>query len=225
MAGETQRQLLLDAVLAADIEKARAVVEEFALFGTSLGAITDLVEPVLDIIGKRWETDKLSLAQGYVAAKVAAEIFERTLATATEEVGKALQAGPVVLGNIEDDYHALGRKMVATFLRTSGWLVHDLGNDVSAAEFVDRAVEHGARVIGVSAMTLTSARNIRKVREEINARQLKGRLQLAVGGAVFNIRPELAAELGADGTARNALGAPALFENLWRRSIESEGGR
>lgn len=37
--------------------------------------------------------------------------------------------------------------MVGTFLRTEGWIALDPGNDVSAAAFVDKALEVGARVI------------------------------------------------------------------------------
>ena len=132
--------------------------------------------------------------------------------------------GPVVIGNIEEDFHALGRRMVGTFLRAEGWIVHDLGNDVPATEFVDKALEVGARVIGVSAMMMTTARNVRKVRDEIDNRGLTGRIQLAVGGAVFRVCPGLAEEVGGDGTAPDALGAAGLFDRLWEESVRKEAG-
>jgi methanogenic corrinoid protein MtbC1 len=105
--------------------------------------------------------------------------------------------------------------MVAVFLRAAGWKVVDMGNDVAPADFVAAAVRHGARVIGVSAMMLTTAENIRAVREELDARGLSGRIRLAVGGAVFKLRPELVSEVGGDGTAPSAIQAPALFDILW----------
>lgn len=114
--------------------------------------------------------------------------------------------------------------MVGAFLRARGWTVHDLGNDVPAATFVDKAVEAGARVIGVSAMMLTTARNIKAVREEIDRRGLTGRIQLAVGGAVFRVTAGLAEEIGADGSAANALAAVELAGRLWERSVEMEAG-
>jgi methanogenic corrinoid protein MtbC1 len=63
-------------------------------------------------------------------------------------------------------------------------------------------------------MMQTTALNIRKLRALIDTRGLKGRLQLAVGGAVFNWRPDLVAEVGADGTAQNAAGVDELFKKL-----------
>jgi methanogenic corrinoid protein MtbC1 len=68
-------------------------------------------------------------------------------------------------------------------------------------------------------MMYTTAGNIRKVRHELDKRNLSGRIQLAVGGAVFKLRPELAAEVGGDGTASSCFKTPALFEELWKKSL------
>jgi methanogenic corrinoid protein MtbC1 len=177
------------------------------------------MEPVLEDVGDRWAREQLSLAQGYVAGKVAEDLLLKIHA-ADEEAGTGHAAkGPVVLGNIEDDYHSLGRKLVSVFLQSAGWRVVDLGNDVPAAQFVDAAVEAGARVIGVSAMMYTTASNIRGIRDELDRRRLSGRIQIAVGGAVFKLRPELADEVGGDGTASSGFRAPQLFERLWERSL------
>jgi methanogenic corrinoid protein MtbC1 len=93
-----------------------------------------------------------------------------------------------------------------------------LGNDVLATEFVDKAVELKARVIGISAMMYSTAVNIKKVRDEIDKRKLTNQIKLAVGGAVFRLRPELVAEVGGDGTTGNAMNANLLFEKLWSES-------
>ena len=84
---------------------------------------------------------------------------------------------------------------------------------------MDTAIQHQARVIGVSAMTLTTARNIRHLRDEIDSRGLKGKVQLGVGGAVFILNPSLVEEVGGDGTAKNALIAVSLFDRLWDEAI------
>ena len=73
-----------------------------------------------------------------------------------------------MIGNIEDDFHSLGRQTVCPFLTAAGWEVHDLGNDVPAEQFLDKALEVNASVIGVSAMMQTTALNIRKLRAMID---------------------------------------------------------
>lgn len=185
-------------------------------------AVREILEPVLVEIGERWATDKLSLAQGYVAGKVAEDVLLKMGSASPRPGGE--RKGPVVLGNIEDDHHALGRKMVAIFLAAAGWEVADLGNDVLPTQFVDKAEALGARIIGVSAMMLTTAENILLVRRELDRRGLSGRVQLAVGGAVINLRPELVDMLGGDGTCASAIQAPALFDSLWTRALEAERG-
>lgn len=183
-----------------------------------------VLEPTLVRVGEQWMKDHISLAQGYVAGKVAEDLFEK-LSRRREEAGGVVSKGTVVLGNTEDDYHALGRKMVGVFLKSAGWSIVDLGNDVLAEEFVDAAEEHGASVIGVSAMMFSTAENIRKVRAELDKRQLSGKIHLAVGGAVFRLRPELVQEVGGDLTADNAIKAPEVFDTFWREHISGKEGR
>ncbi|AJE04908.1 corrinoid-binding protein [Geobacter pickeringii] len=206
----------------ADREGANRLIDRWAATHGYQSALSEVLEPLLREVGERWEREDISLAQSFVAGKVAEDILNKALAAAPAGTLREVR-GTVVLGNIEDDYHSLGRRMVGTFLRAAGWGVIDLGNDVPAVEFVDRAVEAGARVIGVSAMMLVTARGIRAVREELDRRGLSGRIMLAVGGAIFKVRPELVAEVGGDGTAENAIAAPALMESLRERSLRGEG--
>lgn len=175
--------------------------------------MAEVLEPVLRTLGESWQASGgMNLAHGYMAAKITEEVLLRVAAESTHS---GVRRGPVVIGNAEDDCHALGRRMVGTFLRAAGWQVEDLGNDVPAATFVDAAVAKGARVIGVSAMMYTTAVNIRQVRGELDRRGLSGHIRLAAGGAVFGLRPDLLAEVGGDGTCANALEVPDLMARLW----------
>jgi methanogenic corrinoid protein MtbC1 len=207
------RQSLLEFILSGNRKEAIDLLDEWARQRNYESTISGILEPVLEDIGNMWIAEKISLAAGYLAGKIA----EDTLMKAHQsEQAVPETKGPVVLGNVEDDYHSLGRKLVGIFLRTAGWKIIDLGNDVTATEFVDAAVNNNAKVIAVSAMMFTTAQNIIKIRQEIDNRGLTGRIKLAVGGAVFKIRPELVEEVGGDGTAVNAVGVPDLMAQLWR---------
>jgi methylmalonyl-CoA mutase cobalamin-binding domain/chain len=218
---ESRRETLYSLILDAEREEALGLLLEHAGAYGFQATVNDLLEPVLERTGEAWHLENLSLAQGYVAGKIAEDLL-----VAAAESGGDLPLdvkGPVVLGNVEDDYHSLGRKMVAVFLRAAGWKVIDLGNDVTPQNFIAAALEHDARVVGVSAMMLTTAENIRALRTEIDAQGLRGKVQLAVGGAVFKLRPELTLEVGGDGTASSAIQAPELFDRLWGKSLEADG--
>lgn len=203
---------LLTAMINADRSAAAALVEQILASGCEpRQVIADILDPAIVRLGQLWEAETMSLAQNFVASKIAEDTLLRCIPDkSVNSHGK----GAVVIGNIEDDFHSLGRKTVGLFLAAAGWEVHDLGNDVPAEELLAKALEVNACVIGASAMMQTTALNIRKLRQLIDDGALAGRIKLAVGGAVFNWRPELVAEVGGDGTAHNAIGADELFMRL-----------
>lgn len=211
MSREDRQQQLIGHILSGDRQEAMAMLAGQAEMLGWRHTVHEIIEPVLDEIGRRWEAEHISLAVGYMAGKIAEEAL---LLAAESDQAMPETKGPVILGNIEDDFHSLGRKLVAIFLRTAGWKVIDLGNDILAEDFVEAAVSHGAKIIGVSAMMLTTAENIAKIRVELDRRGLSGHIKLAVGGAVFKLRPELITEVGGDGTADSAVDAPRLMARL-----------
>jgi methylmalonyl-CoA mutase cobalamin-binding domain/chain len=212
---------LIDAIHLADRQAAHQIIKEWTDLNGYERFFDDIMEPVLSRLGEEWVCqESVTIAQVYVAARIAEDVLVQIASQMSDTVHPGQHKGPVVFGNIEDDFHSLGRKMVVTFLRINGWEVIDLGNDISPKQFVDTAEQVGARVIGVSAMTLTTSRNITRLREEIDARGLKGKINLAVGGAVFNVYPALVEEVGGDGTATNAMSAVPLFERLYEAAIQ-----
>ncbi len=222
---------LVTAILGANRKSANHLLERFAQeYGFDL-TVTKILEPSLERIGLMWEkTAEVSLAQGYVAGKIAEDFMTKMVEQCNGNQSLKINVSKnewmynkeselyskkiAVIGNIEDDYHALGRKLVGTFLTMAGWQVHDLGNDVPAEDFVQTAIEKDANVIGASAMMYSAAMNIAKVREEIDKQNIAKKIKLAVGGAVFRLKPELVQEVGGDGTAPNAVKAPLLFHEL-----------
>lgn len=212
MVNEVQDDFLA-AIQESDRLRAIEIAKEWADLHGYDAVFPEVIDPVLQRIGRDYENGvSVSMAYGYIAAKVCEEILN----LAVKKLGEVtvVQRGTVVLGNIEDDFHALGRRMVGVFLSTAGWKVIDLGNDVPAANFVTAAKEHDALVIGVSAMMQTTALGIAAVRTELNQQGLSGRVKLAVGGAIFALRPDLVQQVGGDGTARNAFQAPKLIASL-----------
>lgn len=221
---ENAREQLLNAILGAYRPEANKILEQWAEKNGYDDAVISILEPTLERIGSIWETTQnVSLAQAYVAGKISEDFMTKVAEKYSDSAVHTEKKGAVVIGNIEDDYHSLGRKMVSIFLRSAGWQVYDLGNDVPAGDFVDEAVRTGAKFVAASAMMYTTAMNIKKIRQELDKRGLGGKIKLVAGGAVFRLRPELVNEVGADGTAGNAILAPALFDKLLSE-LKSAGG-
>ncbi len=206
---------LQEAVEDADLRTGRMLLGSIAATYGYDALVLDVFEPLLTTIGERMRRNEIPLAQSYMFSALAEEMMDTYGAVsggATPE-GAPLK-GPVVMANIEDDCHPLGRKIVSSLLRIHGWQVYDLGIDVEAETIVDEAIKTGASAIGVSAMIFSTAENIIRVRRAIDASGYNNRIRLVVGGAVFRLRPELVEEVGADATAPNAFSALAIFDAL-----------
>lgn len=214
---------LLNLIFAADRHAAVDFVDTWAREHNYTDAIHTLLEPAMREFGIQWSQDEnISLAQGYIAGKIAEDVVSRAFAEYNPAASATDSRRSIVIGNAEDDYHQLGRRLVGSFLTMHGWHVIDLGNDVLAEEFIDTAVENNARIIGVSAMMYDNALNVSKIREGLLRRNLNGHIQLAVGGAIFNENRTLVEEVGGDGTAVNAITALNMFNDLWQRSLDME---
>ncbi len=206
---EKYKKILFDFILNADRIKASEFLDGLGLALGYSFVLKEILEPVLLEVGERWQKE-LSLAHGYIAGKIAEDFLLK--ASQSNDFKKTVKPkGVVVIGNVEGDYHALGRKMLRIFLTAAGWDVYDLGNDVISSDFINKAIEVNAQIIGVSSMIYSTALNIKKIREEINNRNLNSKIILAVGGAVFNLRSELVDEVGGDITAKNAIEADNIF--------------
>jgi len=215
-----KQELIAELINNGEKDDAVKKLVEWAENDSFKNVIFNILDPLLVRWGKLWMQGKLSLAHGYLSGKVAEELFFK--ATQSKEFAlKDFQTkGTIILGNIEDDFHPLGRKLVNIFSQANGWHIIDLGNDVTAETFVNEAIENQAHIIAVSAMMFTTAKNIEKVKTLLEKEKMAGKIQLAVGGAVFKIRPELVNEVGGDGTAPSAMAAPELFDKLYKKSMQ-----
>ena len=210
------RKQWLDAIISINRKKANEIMENWIEDNGSERVFTDILRPALEEIGQIWSEHKdITFAQVYVATTIAEDAIIKV-----HEKGQDMiktNGSKVILGNSEDDYHSLGRRLVETSMKAAGWNVIDLGVDVLAEDFVDSAISEGAEVIMISAMLYSTALNIRKVRDEINKRGYQGKIKLIVGGAVFSVKENLWKEVGADAFGRSALDAGKLAEEVLNR--------
>ena len=112
-------------------------------------------------------------------------------------------AGTVVMGTVKGDLHDIGKNLCIMMLRGAGFVVHDLGVDTSADEFSDAVDEHGAQLVGMSALLTTTMPNMGVVINHFEEMGLRDEVRMMVGGAP--VTQEFADEMGADGYGENAV--------------------
>ena len=120
--------------------------------------------------------------------------------------------GTVIMGTVKGDLHDIGKNLCIMMLQGSGFEVVDLGVDTSADEFIDAIEEHGAPILGMSALLTTTMPNMGRTIEAIIDAGLRDEVQIMVGGAP--VTQEFADDMGADGYGKDALDCVALAKTL-----------
>jgi methylmalonyl-CoA mutase cobalamin-binding domain/chain len=103
-----------------------------------------------------------------------------------EGIQKKDSIGNVVIGTVKGDIHDIGKNIVSTLLRGSGFEVVDLGVDVSTEKFIEAIKESGAKVLGMSALLSTTYPEMKNVVNAINEAGLREYVKIIIGGAPVN---------------------------------------
>ena len=94
-----------------------------------------------------------------------------------------LSLGAVVLSTPKGDIHDIGKDIVATLFKVSGFEVMDLGVDVAPEAIVDAVTESGAKIIAMSALITPTFESMKRAVELLEERQMrKGRYVIIGGG-------------------------------------------
>jgi 5-methyltetrahydrofolate--homocysteine methyltransferase len=110
--------------------------------------------------------------------------------------------GVVVIGTAQGDLHDIGKNLVAMMLEGAGFKVVNLGRDVAPEKFVTAVEEHGATVVGISALMTTTMPAMKRTIDALVKAGLRERVKVMVGGAP--VSQAFADEIGADGYARDS---------------------
>jgi 5-methyltetrahydrofolate--homocysteine methyltransferase len=94
--------------------------------------------------------------------------------------------GKVVLATVYGDVHDIGKSLVNTILANNGYTVFDLGKQVPVNTIVDTAIEVGADAIGLSALLVSTSKQMPLAVQELDRRGLK--IPVMIGGAAINRR-------------------------------------
>ena len=201
-----------DAMMGLDAPGAKQVIQTALAADVAPEAIVlDIFCPAMDRFGVLQANQEITLSEIYAVARIGDNVLDQLMPLMPKS--KRI-AGTVVVGTVAGDFHGMGAKIVGTFLRMAGFVVHELGINVPAAAFVNTAVEKGASVICASTLLLHTLDRIREIRHLLQERQLEERIKLVVGGAPFNFDDQLYKTVHADATAVNAMDAIEVVSQL-----------
>ncbi len=150
-----------------------------------IGAVPTLNEvllPAMKEVGDKFGAGELILP--FVLQS--AEVMKRAVARLERYLDKleGYTKGTVVVATVFGDVHDIGKSLVNTILTNNGYTVIDLGKQVPISTIVDAAIEHDATAIGLSALLVSTSKQMPACVQELNARGLQ--FPVLVGGAAIN---------------------------------------
>ena len=150
-----------------------------------IGAVPTLNEvllPAMKEVGDKFGAGELILP--FVLQS--AEVMKRAVAQLEKYLDKieGYTKGTVVLATVFGDVHDIGKSLVNTILTNNGYTVVDLGKQVPIQTIVDAAQEHDATAIGLSALLVSTSKQMPACIQELQAKGLS--YPVLIGGAAIN---------------------------------------
>lgn len=166
--------------------------------------------PGINKVGELFDVGSLFIPELIISAKAmqnAADIINAAIPENDRQV-----QGRFLIGTVEGDVHDIGKTIVVSLLKASGFVVRDLGRDVSTERFIKEADDFNADIIGTSSLLTTTMPAQQKLENALKTAGLKERYKTMVGGAPVTQR--WASKIGADAFAENATVCVKLAKEL-----------
>jgi methanogenic corrinoid protein MtbC1 len=187
-------ELMKTQILAFNEEELLKTIDEAINSGIApADIISKGLSPGLEVVGEKFETGEFFLPELMLSGNIMKRVLDKIRPYMSSSGG-----GPpkkVLIGTVEGDIHHIGKNIVTAVLEGDGYEVHDLGEDVPPAAFLDKAREMGPDIIALSALISVS---VSKMAETISALKDNNiRIPVVVGGAALTEKN--AKTIGADG--------------------------
>lgn len=161
----------------------------------------------MSIVGEKFKANEIYVPEMLVAARAMKEgvgLLKPLLAS-----DQSVIVGKFIIGTVEGDLHDIGKNLVAMMIESAGFVVIDLGVDVSTEKFIEAIRENpDCHLVGLSALLTTTMPSMKKSVAAIIEAGLKNQVKILVGGAP--ITQEFADAIGADAFATDAASAAMI---------------
>ncbi len=202
MVGQLEQTLL-----AIDRQGAREIVEAVLQASDPVSCVESVMAPALERIGDGWETGTVSLSQVYMSGRICEAFMEELLPLDSRDS----RAEPGMALAVLEDYHMLGKRLVAFVLRANGLGFMDYGR-VQTRDLVRQVERDRIKILLISTLMLPSALQIKEVVRLLAERGLD--VKIIAGGAPFRFDRELFREVGADAAADRASEVVTLIRQV-----------
>ena len=176
-------------------------------------SLLKIIGDIMKFVGDQFEQEEIFLPELIGSAETVKVVIDEVLDPAIRAAGEEKKTmGKIVIGTVESDVHSIGKDLVGSFLFSNGFEVYNLGVEVTADQFISKAEEIGADIIGLSSLLTMSMDFQKRVIEELKKRGLRKKYKVIVGGSPTS--EDWAENIGADGWADDAIETITLVKKL-----------
>ena len=194
------------ALLSLNRNEAGMILQKAVQYGSPIDVASELVVKTLERIGNAWEEGQVALSQVYMSGVICEELVDRILPPQSPVRKDQPPMGIAVF----EDFHLLGKRIIYSSLRASGFELIDLGNGLKSQDVIELVDKHKIKILLLSVLMLPSALRIKNLSAQLNERNVK----LIVGGAPFRFDQNLWKEIGADATGKNPTEALEIIHEM-----------
>ncbi|MGN1389320.1 MAG: corrinoid protein [Bulleidia sp.] len=206
-------QKCFNAIVEADEDMATEAIEEGKDEGlTAVEMLQEGFSKGMNELGDQFGRGEIFLPELIFATevmKIATDAVDEELEGQGQDAEKA---GVVVIGTVEGDVHDIGKGICVSMLKASGLDVYDLGREVPAETFIEKAKEVHADIIGSSALLTTTMTVQQTIEEKLEEEGMKGKIKTMVGGSPVTRR--WADKIGATAYSEDASECCAVAKEL-----------
>jgi 5-methyltetrahydrofolate--homocysteine methyltransferase len=151
---------------------------------SAVKVLNEVLLPAMKVVGDKFGNGELILPFVLQSAEVMKTAVSHLEAYLDKQAGTS--KGKMVLATVYGDVHDIGKNLVKTILSNNGFEVVDLGKQVPAETIISRAVEENADAIGLSALLVSTSKQMQLIVNELDRRGLA--IPVLIGGAAINDR-------------------------------------
>ncbi len=194
----------MQALLSLDRLSAKQILADQNHRITPIQFVEEVVVVALERMGVGWQEGTIALSQVYMAGRICEDLVDEILPPGHPKRKDQPKMAICVLA----DHHKLGKVIVYSLIRASGFDLSDYGT-MEVDGLVDRVKTDKIEILLISVLMLPSALQVKKLREKLIEVNLN--VKIIVGGAPFRFDDQLWQEVGADAMCRTASEAVAII--------------
>jgi 5-methyltetrahydrofolate--homocysteine methyltransferase len=181
-AGLTAEERIHQQILHRKKDRIEALIDEALTRHAPVEVLNEILLPAMKDVGDRFGAGELILP--FVLQS--AEVMKRSVAHLEQflEKKEGYTKGRVVVATVFGDVHDIGKNLVCTILGNNGYTIYDLGKQVPLNTIIEKAQEVNATAIGLSALLVTTSKQMPLCVKELHRRGLE--FPVLIGGAAIN---------------------------------------